>query len=97
MAEFEPKTIACADDALPDVVDDPATVTDPPLSSNVGVTVIDDTAFTTVAVYAVVPDANVGLSEPELSTNDDKSTSTFTDAVLVTSTVYVVLEEVGVS
>jgi hypothetical protein len=42
----------------------------------------------------VVPDANVGLNEPELSTNDVKSTSTFTDAVLVTATAYVVVADV---
>jgi hypothetical protein len=56
--------------------------------------VMEETAFTTVAVYAVVPDANEGLREPELSTNDVRSTSTFTDAVLVTATLYVVLAEV---
>jgi hypothetical protein len=95
MAEFAPQTIACAEDALPDVVDDPATVTDAPLSSSVGVMVMDDTAFTTsVTVYAVELDEKVGLNVPELSTNDDKSTSTFTDAVLVTSTAYVVVDDV---
>ena len=36
----------------------------------------------------------MGLNVPELSTNDDKSTSTFTDAVLVTSTAYVVVDDV---
>jgi hypothetical protein len=94
MAAFVPVVIACADDAVPDVVDDPPTVTDAPSSSSVGVMVREDTAFTTVAVYAVVPDANAGLKEPELSTNDVKSTSTFTDAVLVTATAYVVVADV---
>jgi hypothetical protein len=50
MAEFAPQTRACPDDADPDVVDEPPTVTDAPLSSSVGVMVMDDTAFTTVAV-----------------------------------------------
>ena len=89
-----PTESACADDAVPDVVDDPPTVTDAPSSSSVGMMVMEDTAFTTVAVYAVVPDANAGLREPELSTNDVKSTSTFTDAVLVTATAYVVVADV---
>jgi hypothetical protein len=86
IAVFAPTAMACDDDAAPDAVEDPPTVNDAPLSSSVGVMVMDDTAFTTVAVYAVVPDANAGFREPELSTNDVRSTSTFTDAVLVTAT-----------
>jgi hypothetical protein len=64
MAGFAPQTIACAPDAVPDVHGVPATVTDAPLSSSVGVMVMEDTAFTTVVVYAVVPDANAGLRVP---------------------------------
>jgi hypothetical protein len=94
MAEFAPTMMDCAPDAVPDVVDVPATVTDAPLSLIVGVMVIDATAFTTVAVYAVVPETNEGLREPELSTNDVRSASTFTDAVLVTATAYVVVADV---
>ena len=94
IAEFAPQTRACAPDAVPDVQGVPATVTEAPSSSSVGVMVMEETAFTTVAVYAVVPDANEGLREPELSTNDVRSTSTFTDAVLVTATAYVVVADV---
>jgi hypothetical protein len=52
-------------------------------------------ALSTDVVYAVVPDANAGLKDPELSTNDAKSVSTFTDAVLVTTTTYVVVADVA--
>jgi hypothetical protein len=98
MAEFAPTTIACPDDAVPDTTELPATVTVAPSSSSVGVMVMDDTAFfTSGTVYAVVVDEKVGVSVPELNTSPLKSTSTFTDVVLVTSTVYVVLAEVGVS
>jgi hypothetical protein len=94
MAGFVPTTMACAADAEPDVVSEPATVTDAPLSSSVGVIVIEDTPFTSETVYAVVPNANAGVSVPELRTKDVRSTSTFTDVVLVTVTEYVVLEDV---
>ena len=94
IAGFAPQTRACADDAVPEVVGVLATVTVAPSSSSVGMMVMEDIAFTTVAVYAVVPDANAGLREPELSTNDVRSTSTFTDAVLVTATAYVVVADV---
>jgi hypothetical protein len=50
IAEFAPTVRAWPDEAAPDVVDEPPTVTDAPLSSSVGVMVMDDTAFTTVAV-----------------------------------------------
>jgi hypothetical protein len=50
IAGFTPTTIAWPDEAEPDVVDVPATVTDAPSSSSVGVMVMDDIAFTTVAV-----------------------------------------------
>jgi hypothetical protein len=50
IAEFAPTARVCADDAVPDVVDDPPTVTDAADSVSVGVMVMDDTAFTTVAV-----------------------------------------------
>jgi hypothetical protein len=75
----------------------PPTVIDAPLSVDTGVSVIDATAFTTVAVYDVVPDANAGDRLPELSTNPLKLASEFTDAALVTNNVYVVLGDVGVS
>ena len=44
-----------------------------------------------------VVDANTGLSVPELSTRLLSFASALLEAVRVTSTVYVVLEEVGVS
>jgi hypothetical protein len=95
IAEFAPTTTGCAPDAVPDVVDDPPTVTDAADSVSVGVMVMEDTAFSTVAVYAVVPDANEGDSVPELSIKLFKVATVFAPAVvLVTATVYVVLPDV---
>jgi hypothetical protein len=55
---------------------------------------MDDTAFTTVAVYAVVPDANAGLREPELSNKPCKVTTLFAPAAdLVTATLYDVVAD----
>jgi hypothetical protein len=93
-AEFAPTIIVWPDDAVPDAVDTPATVIEAPKSFDVGVRVMVATAFTMVVVYAVVLDAKAGLREPELSTNEAKSASTFTDAVLVTATAYVVVADV---
>jgi hypothetical protein len=60
---------------------------EPPATFAVGVMVMDATAFTTVAVYEYVPDANATFNEPELSTRLFRSASAFDEAVLVTATV----------
>jgi hypothetical protein len=57
--------------------------------------VMEETAFTTVAVYAVVPDTKEGLKVPELSTNESKFASVFTDAARVITTVYSVVNFVA--
>jgi hypothetical protein len=95
MAEFTPTARVCADDAVPGSVDDPATVTDAADSVAVGVMVMEDTAFTTVAVYAVVLDENAGVREPLLSTKLFKVATVFAPAaVLVTATLYDVVADV---
>jgi hypothetical protein len=55
---------------------------------------MDATAFTTVAVYAVVEETNAGVNVPELSTRLLKFSSVFTDAALVTAIVYDVAGDV---
>ena len=95
-----PAVRAWPDEAAPDDVPEPPTVMEPPglkATFAVGVSVIDATAFTTVAVYVYVLDANAGANVPELSTRLSSLASAFDDAVLVTTTVYVVLAELGVS
>jgi hypothetical protein len=94
IAAFAPTEIACPPDAEPDMVDDPPTVTKAPLSLFVGVMVMEDIAFSTVVVYAVVLDANAGVSVPELSTKLSRFASVFPDAVLVTATLYDVVVDV---
>jgi hypothetical protein len=95
IAAFAPTAIACPADAVPDVVETPATVTDAPSSFSVGVMAMDATEFTTVTVYAVVPDANASFREPVLNSKPDKSASVFTDVPLVTATAYVCVEVVS--
>lgn len=95
MAEFAPTVMAWADDADPDVVEAPATVTDAPPSFVVGVIVMEATELTTVAVYAVVAGTNAGFSVPELSTKLSKVATVFAPAVvLVTATLYDVVADV---
>jgi hypothetical protein len=95
IAVFTPTAIVCPADAVPDVVDKPATFTDATMSVTVGKIIIDATAFTTVAVYAVVTDENEGDSVPELSTKLFKVATVFAPAaVLVTATAYVVVADV---
>jgi hypothetical protein len=86
----EPAIRACAADAAPDTVLEPPTVIEveiPLAAFAVGVRMIDETAFTTVAVYVYVPDANAGANVPELSVRLCSSASAFVDAVLVTTMV----------
>jgi hypothetical protein len=61
---FDPTVNAIAEDAEPEVTADPFTVMVVFELFRVGVTVIDVVAFETVAVYEVVPEANVGESVP---------------------------------
>jgi hypothetical protein len=87
MAEFAPTVTACDADAELEAVDVPATVTDADGSITIGERVIDATAFTTIAVYAVVPDENAGVSVPELSTKLSSVATVLDPAVLVTAMV----------
>jgi hypothetical protein len=89
MAEFAPTVMAWADDADPDVVEAPATVTDAAYSVSVGVIVMEATELTTVAVYAVVAPENVGVRAPELRSRALKVASLLIFAKRVTCTVYV--------
>ena len=61
---FDPTVKEIAEDAVPEVTAAPFTVIDVFELFRVGVTVIDVVAFETVAVYEVVPEANVGESVP---------------------------------
>ncbi len=61
-----PTLRAIAPDALPLATVVPFTVIDAVASAAVGVTVIDEVAFETDAVYDVVADANTGVSVPAL-------------------------------
>ena len=54
--------------AVPEVTAVPFTLTVAVASVTVGVTVIEDVALTTEAVYAVTPAANTGLKVPVLRT-----------------------------
>jgi hypothetical protein len=80
-------------DAAPDVTPVPSTVTVAPVEVTVGVTVTDATLFTTEAVYDVVPDANVGASEPSLSVSALSVLAVLSAVPLVTVTVYVTVVE----
>jgi hypothetical protein len=86
-----PAATACADDAAPDstaALDPPdATAIVVPLSVAVGVTVTDAIEFTIDAVYVMVPDANAGVKEPELSDRALSVASWLSAAVRVTVTV----------
>jgi hypothetical protein len=89
IATLPPAVTACADDAAPDATVEPATVMVVPLSVAVGVTVTDAIEFTIDAVYVMVPEANAGLNEPELSDRALSVASLLSAAVRVTVTVYV--------
>ena len=82
---FDPTVNAIAEDAEPEVTADPFTVMVVFELFRVGVTVIDVVAFETVAVYEVVPEANVGESVPEEIANADRDASF--EPALVTVTV----------
>ncbi len=82
---FVPTVNAIAPDATPDVTVVPLTLTVAVASVVVGVTVIDDVAFGTLAVYAVVPLANVGDRVPVESASADSVA--VLDAARVTVTV----------
>jgi hypothetical protein len=87
IATLLPAVTACADDVAPDTTAEPATVIVVPLSVAVGVTVTDATEFTIDAVYVMVPEANAGLKEPELSDRALNVASLLSAAVRVTVTV----------
>jgi hypothetical protein len=94
---LDPTVRACADDAVPDAVVDPPTVieVETPLATfAVGVSVTEGTPFTTVAVYEAVPEAKVGARVPALIVKLLKAASAFVEAVLVTTTAYVVVADV---
>jgi hypothetical protein len=87
IATLAPAVTACADDAAPDTTAEPATVMVVPLSVAIGVTVTDAIEFTIDAVYVIVPEANAGLREPELSDKALSVASLLSAAVRVTVTV----------
>jgi hypothetical protein len=87
---LEPGFIVKADDAAPETTVCPATCTEAPASDKKGVIVKDAMLFTTVAVYVVVPGANVGDKAPELRTSLVKVASVLTLTALVTTMVYTI-------
>jgi hypothetical protein len=90
----EPTVNAWLDDAEPDVVVDPPTVMVPPASFANGVRVTDGRPLATVAVYVYVSEANELVSVPALTVRPANFASAFSDAVLVTATLYDVVADV---
>jgi hypothetical protein len=60
-----------------------------PVEVTVGVAVTDATLFGTVEVYDKVPDENVGVSDPRLSTRESRVLTVLIAATLLTVTEYV--------
>jgi hypothetical protein len=94
----DPTLSAEANDVAPDATTDPATVIEPPPARLTGRNEIDVTPFPTVAVYEYVVCVKAGVrlhsNLPAVRTKLSIFGSAFTDAVLVTAIVYVVLADV---
>ena len=64
-------------DVAPDATVLPATVTVAPVSVVLGENVTDETPFTILMAYEIVPDANAGLSVPALTSSAESVATLF--------------------